>query len=95
MRKIVRQLRHGQITIPKEFRQALALGPDDLLAVTLAGGKIEIEPVRVSERVQGSEWAKRLYEAFGPVRASLSNSDEDDINQAIDDAVREARADPR
>ena len=58
--RIVRQLRHGQITIPKEFRDALHLEPDDLLAVTLAEGKLEVTGVRAKSTGPGSPWLKEL-----------------------------------
>ena len=92
MRKIVKQLRHGQITIPKELREALGLAEDDLLSVTLAEGKLEIEPVRVAPKTQGSPWAKELYGLFAPVRKSLEGRGEEEINEAIGEAVREVRS---
>ncbi len=90
-RRIVRQLRHGQMTIPKEFREALRLDPSDLLSVSLRGDRLEIEPVRVASRGTGSPWAARLYELFAPARESLGAVRSEDIDQAIDDAVREVR----
>lgn len=95
MRKIVRQLRHGQITIPKEVRDALGLQADDLLSMTLSEGKLEIEPVKVAPKAGGSAWARELYEQFAPVRKGLKGQSEEEINQAIDEAVEEARADAR
>jgi len=89
MRRLVKPLRHGQITIPKEFRDALGLTEDDLLSVTLEDGKLEIEPVRFQPN---PNWARELYEAFAPVRESLKGVPEDEINQAIDEAVKEVRA---
>ena len=91
MRKIVKQLRHGQITIPKEFREALGLSDEDLLAMTLTEGRLEIEPVRVAPKPKGSPWARDLYELFAPVRETLKGHSEEEINEAIDEAVREVR----
>jgi len=95
MRKIVKQLRHGQITIPKELRDALGLQADDLLSMTLSEGKLEIEPVKVAPKAGGSAWAKELYQQFAPVRRSLKGRTEGEINQAIDKAVKETRANAR
>lgn len=95
MKKIVRQLRHGQITIPKELREALGLQADDLLSMTLSEGKLEIEPVKVAPKAVGSSWAKELYEQFAPVRSSLKGQTEKEISQAIDEALEEARAEAR
>ena len=91
MRKVVKQLRHGQITIPKEFREALGLDKDDLLSIALSEGKLEIEPVKVTPKEKGSPWARDLYQMFAPVRASLESYTEEEVNQALDEAVREVR----
>jgi AbrB family looped-hinge helix DNA binding protein len=91
MRKLVKQLRHGQITIPKEFREALGLDKDDLLSIALSDGKLEIEPVKVTPKEKGSPWARELYKMFAPVRASLESYAEQEVNQAIDETVGEAR----
>jgi AbrB family looped-hinge helix DNA binding protein len=92
--RIVRQLRNGQITIPKEFREALHLGSDDMLAVTLQDGKLEIETVKPARQAGGSQWAKDLYDLFAPVRQSYAESGmtEEEINAELDAAVRDARA---
>ena len=91
MRKIVKQLRHGQITIPKEIREAVGIDPDDMLAITVAGDRLEIEPVRVASKDKGSPWAKEIYQMFSPVRESLKDRSEEEINKAIDEALKEAR----
>jgi len=91
MRKLVKQLRHGQITIPKEFREALGLDKDDLLSIAISDGKLEIEPVKVTPKEKGSPWARELYKMFAPVRASLESYAEQEVNQAIDETVREVR----
>jgi AbrB family looped-hinge helix DNA binding protein len=92
MRKLVKPLRHGQITIPKEFRDALGLTEDDLLSVTLENGKLEIKPVRVGDQRGNPYWAKELYELLEPVRDSLKDVPEEEINRVIDEAVEEVRA---
>jgi AbrB family looped-hinge helix DNA binding protein len=91
--RIVRQLRHGQITIPKEFRDALHLEPDDLLAVTLDDGKLALETVRPTTKSGGSQWVRRLYDLYAPAREALAASGltEDEINAEIDTALREVR----
>lgn len=95
MKKIVKQLRHGQITIPKDLRDALGLQDDDLLSITLSAGKLEIEPVKVAPKAKGSSWANELYRQFAPVRKSLESHAEAEINQAIEEAVEETRAEAR
>ena len=92
MKKLVKQLRHGQITIPKEFREALGLAEDDVLSISLVDGKLEVEPVKVAPKTRGSAWARDLYELFAPVRERLKGRTEEEINQAVDEATREVRA---
>ncbi|HEV8574228.1 MAG TPA: AbrB/MazE/SpoVT family DNA-binding domain-containing protein [Dehalococcoidia bacterium] len=89
----MKQLRHGQITIPKDMREALGLQQDDLLSVELSNGKLEIEPVRVARKGVSSQWLLELYELFAPVRGSLESYSEEEINEAIDDALEAARRD--
>jgi len=92
MQKLVKQLRNGQITIPKQFRDTMGLRDDDLLAVSIVGDKLEIEPVRVAGRVGRPGWARELYELYAPVREKLESKSEDEINTAIDEAVKEVRS---
>jgi len=90
--KIVRQLRNGQITIPKEFRDALHLDGEDVVAVTLEGDKLELRTLKAQSRGPGSPWVKELYDLFAPMRESLGEYGEEEINDAIDEALSEVRA---
>ena len=92
MKKLVKQLRHGQITIPKEFREALGLEETDMLSISLVEGKLEIEPVRVEPKPKGSPWAKELYKLYASAREGLKDTPEEEINEAIDEAVKEVRS---
>lgn len=93
VKKIVKQLRHGQITIPKELREAIGLEKDDLLSISVEDGKLEIQPVKVVPRTAGSTWARELYSEFAAVRESLGTYGEQEINEAIDEALEELRKD--
>jgi AbrB family looped-hinge helix DNA binding protein len=90
--RIVRPLRSGQITIPAEFRRRLGISEESLLRVTLEDGELRILPVRAAERGPGSPWLRELYALFEPVRREAGRYDEDEINEAIDAAVRSVRA---
>jgi len=91
--RVVRQLRHGQITIPKEFRDALNLRDDDLLQITLGEGKIEVAPAKVQPAGKGSLWLGELYDMFEPVRKETNHYSEAAINAAIDEAIEAFRRD--
>jgi bifunctional DNA-binding transcriptional regulator/antitoxin component of YhaV-PrlF toxin-antitoxin module len=92
--RIVRALRHGQVTIPAEFRRRLGIDDDSLLLVTLANGELRMKPLRTADRAQrlaSPPWLKELYEQFASVRAAAATHSEDEINADIDQAIAEVR----
>ncbi len=56
-RKVVKALAKGQITIPNEFREALGIGAETLLSISLVGDHLEITPLR-----HGDESLRRYTE---------------------------------
>ena len=100
--KVVRARKKGQITIPDEFRRELGIGEDSLLRVSVRDGELRIAPVEVRERAeagtdaaeQGSPWLRDLYQYFAPVREEILRKGytEEEVNAAIDEAIREVRA---
>ncbi len=91
--RVIRSLRSGQITIPAQFRRELGIEDDSLLQLTLSDGELRIRPVRISEQraSSGSPWLKQLYDYFEPVREEARAFSEQEIDQAIDQAVRVVR----
>ena len=45
LQRVVKPFGKGQITIPAEFREALGIGSDTLLTVTLEGDRLVVKPV--------------------------------------------------
>ena len=41
---------------------------------------------------EGSKWFAELYELFAPIREQAESFTENEINEAIDEAIRESRA---
>lgn len=91
MTKIVKPLRSGQITIPADFREELGIKPDTLLQMSLLNGELRIKPVQISKGSQGSPWLKEAYVAFADVRKEMEKYSEEEINEAIDKAVKAVR----
>lgn len=93
MNKIVRPLRGGQVTIPADFRERLGIEADTLLQISLMQGELRIKPVQVSDKAKtaGSPWLKEAYEAFAGVRKQTEKYSEEEINEAIDQAVKAVR----
>jgi AbrB family looped-hinge helix DNA binding protein len=93
MRRVVRSVRGGQITIPAEFRKKLGIDADTLLEISLFDGELRITPLTVTSHAAGSPWLKELYDYFAPVRDEAEDKgySEEEINTAIDDAVQAVR----
>ncbi len=62
------------------------------VSISLSEGKLEIEPVRVEPKVKRSPWVRELYELYAPARKGLKDVPEEEINKAIDEAVKEVRS---
>jgi AbrB family looped-hinge helix DNA binding protein len=56
-RKVIKALAKGQVTIPREFREALEITSDTLLSITIVGDHLEIIPLR-----QGQETLRHYTE---------------------------------
>ena len=86
------RLRRGRLTVPRQLREALGLAKDGFVSLCLVEGRLELKPIEAANpAARGSPWARELYELFSPVRESLEAEGETEINEAIDDALREAR----
>ncbi len=91
MTRIVRSLRSGQLTIPADFREKLGIDTDTLLQISLMHGELRIKPVKAIAATGGSPWLTEAYEAFADVRKHTEQYSEDDINEAIDQALKAVR----
>jgi len=81
MRRLIKRLRRGRVTIPKEFRAEMGLRADDLLEITLEEGKLVIEPATVT-RTMGTPWIKALYDHFLAGQGVRQEAPEQQINPA-------------
>ena len=89
--RIVRPLRGGQITIPAEFRKRLGITEDSVLQMILREGELRIKPMRMTETAAGSPWLMELYDLFAPVREEAASMSEQEIDEAIKQAVLASR----
>lgn len=90
--RVVRQLRNGKVTIPKEFRAALGLADDDLLSIQLEEGKLPLSRMDEASGFRGSPWLRELYDMFAPMRTRLTQLSDQEVNDLIDKALAEVRA---
>lgn len=93
---LVRVQEKGQVTLPADVRKKTGLKRGDLVSVTATEGGVLIMPVEVRE-AKGSPWLRELYDYFAPMReeAVAKGYTEEQIDAAIDDALREARTSRR
>ncbi len=94
MTRTVRPLRSGQITIPADFRRELNITDDTLLQMSVEGEELRITKLRTAPDAAGSPWLAELYARFAPVRQEAVDAEytEDEINEAIDQAVAGVRS---
>lgn len=90
MRRLIKRLRRGRITIPKEFRDEMGLRADDLLEITLEEGRLVIEPATVT-RTMGTPWIKALYDHYLAGQGARHDGPEQETNPASDSADRKTR----
>lgn len=84
---IVKMLQHGQITIPKRFREILGLRKGDLAEAELDGDRIVITPKRlVKDRV----W-RELLEVMDRVHQKNNGVSEEEVTQDVLKAIAELR----
>lgn len=85
---LVKVIRHGQITIPKELRQALGIEEGDLLEVELKNSQMVIKPKAVVDREVARE---QFFNLVDKMRSGLKDLDEEETDQLIAEAVKETR----
>jgi bifunctional DNA-binding transcriptional regulator/antitoxin component of YhaV-PrlF toxin-antitoxin module len=92
--RTIKAIRSGQITIPADFRRELDITDDSLLQMSLEGDGLRITKLRAVPDLNGSPWLAELYERFAPVRQEAIDRDysEEEINEAIDQAIAGVRA---
>lgn len=85
---LVKVIRNGQITIPKELRGALGIEEGDLLEVRLSEGGMTIKPKTAVDR----ELAKgRFFQMTEQIRESVKDADPRELDEAIAEAVAAAK----
>lgn len=84
---IVRFLEHGQITVPKKFRDALGVKKGDLAEAQIEGDKIIITPVRPTKK---QAW-KEIRELLNKVHNRNKEFSEEEVTRDVLKAIEELR----
>lgn len=72
-------------------RQTLHRAIDELPDESLEELKVLLAYLHHRQSHPGSAWFRTLYDLFQPVRAGTAHRTEEEINQALDEALDEAR----
>jgi AbrB family looped-hinge helix DNA binding protein len=84
---IVRLMDHGQVTIPKKFREALGLRKGDLAEAELDGDRIVITPKKL---VKDKAW-RELLSVMDKVHKMNEGVSEEEVTQDVLKAITELR----
>jgi AbrB family looped-hinge helix DNA binding protein len=85
---LVRVIRNGQITLPKELRKKLGIEEGDLLEVKVDKGGFVIRPkTAVDKELAGDRFFKMVDE----IREAVKDADPRELEEAIEEAVAAAK----
>lgn len=85
---LVKVIRHGQITIPKEVRAVLGIAEGDLLEVKLAKGGMTIRPKVAVDKDLAQE---KLLRSIKKLQSKVKDVDPAELDAAIEEAIVAAR----
>lgn len=85
---LVKVIRHGQITLPKQIRDALGIREGDLLDVRLTGADVLLRPKAAVDREVAGE---RLFQMLEEIREGVKGADPAELDDALAEAVAEAK----
>jgi len=85
---LVKVVRNGQITLPKELRKKLGIEEGDLLEIQLDRGGFVIKPKTVIDKELARD---RFFKMVDEIREAVKDVDPEVIQQEIDEAIRAVR----
>ena len=85
---LVKVIRHGQITLPKELRVALGIEEGDLLEVNLAKDGMTIKPKVAVDKELAQE---KLLRSIKKLQSKAKKVDQDGLDAALQEATVAAK----
>lgn len=85
---LVKVIRNGQITIPKELRMRLGIEEGDLLEVELSGKGLVIKPKAVVDKELARD---RLFQYVEKMRDNVKDVEPQELDEAIAEAAQAAK----
>lgn len=85
---LVKVIRHGQITLPIDFRQELDIKEGDYLEVDIEGKTIVLRPKVFLDRARA---VKALHEMMAEVQERTKDIDPKELDDLIEQSIKEVR----
>lgn len=85
---LVKVIRHGQITLPAEFRKALDLDEGDYLEAEMEQDRIVLKPKVILDR---KEAIRKLHELMDRVQARNREFSEEEVERDVAEAIKAVR----
>ena len=85
---LVKVIRNGQITIPKEIRRSLSIRDGDFLEIEHSNSGLLIKPKIVIDR---DESAQEFFEQVSEMRKNAKKFDPEEVSEILAEAVRAAK----
>ena len=90
---VVKVLEHGQVTIPKKFREALGLEKGDYAEAELKDGQVVITPKKLVDKKEKA-W-ERMEALLKEVHAQNEGVTEEEVTAEVLAAIAEHRREKR
>ena len=85
---LVKVIRHGQITLPADFREELDIEEGDYLEADIEGKAIVLRPKVFLDRADA---VKALHEMMAEVHKRTEDIDPKDLDELIEQTIKEVR----
>ena len=84
---MIKVVRNGQITLPKEFRDALGIDEGQILEAEIKDSRIILKPLAFVERgsVLSSKGKQKVKEALEDIKKGAVSKAYDDVDEMIKD----------
>ena len=84
---MIKVVRKGQITLPKEFRDALSIDEGQILEAEIKNSRIILKPLAFVERgsVLSSKGKQKVKEALEDIKKGAVSKAYDDVDEMIKD----------
>lgn len=85
---LIKMIRHGQVTLPAKFRDALQLKEGDYLEAVMQGNGIMLKPAVILDRNQA---IKGLHQLMAEVQARNEGYTQEEVERDVAQAIRAVR----